>query len=759
MLRPGSPLFWSLLLYSPLLLSSPPPGGYLWVGGLNDNSIEESANWSPSGPPGTNGVGLFSTADNPNSPTVLASDSYSIALMYFNAPAVHIEVFGELSAGDIQNEPGITTLFNLHSGSSMEVEGTLATDGLSSYSLDNASFLVSATSESNAIFSLQNGSSLTVDYPLTLSALSSLSSTDQVVLNDSLTIGNADNQSIFGSISGTGNLIKQGSGSVSLDGNNSFLGQISVQEGSFAINGFLPLSSSLDVLSGTLKGTGTVGAVHVHPGASVAPGNSIGTLNTGSILFDPGSTFQIEISPSASSLLNVSGTASLDGMLNIIQTSGSYPRSAEYLILQTSGGISGNFDSILLGGIPTDLFHLSQEANNLYLSYTIPALSTSNLSGNALRVANYLNEEADGSTLLLFSGLSDSSLQQAMDSISPARNAFPTYITNQLAFSMSNLLSSHLDDQRILSKHSFLPSEKPFLTADSSDTLSMPLPKEKKEPGWSTWLSGFWEFSHQSASLQNPSFHYTSEAALAGADYRGRHQTLLGTALGYAHSHYQESDGAGHGKTNNYFLSLYASQFLQNFYLSPAIWGVFNEAKNTRVLSFPGFSKHAYSHLFAWQLIPHLEVGHHFQQTWGTIIPFASADWSIFWQRKYSEHGASPFNAQQQSHQSSIFRSETGLKFSESWKKSWGAIFLREKVSYVFENPLNTGTVQSSFAGTPGSFTVTAVQSNLNLGAIGLDLLISIGHKNPTTISLSYDGEFGSNYWDSGVRLIFNKNF
>ena len=104
-------------------------------------------------------------------------------------------------------------------------------------------------------------------------------------------------------------------------------------------------------------------------------------------------------------------------------------------------------------------------------------------------------------------------------------------------------------------------------------------------------------------------------------------------------------------------------------------------------------------------------------------------------------------------------RSETGLRFSEKWIKSWGAFILKEKASYVFEKPFGTGTVNTSFVGTPSGFTVTAVNQNLNLGAIGMNFLVSIGEEKPIKVDLGYEGEFGSNFWSNDVTLTLSKAF
>jgi outer membrane autotransporter protein len=276
---------------------------------------------------------------------------------------------------------------------------------------------------------------------------------------------------------------------------------------------------------------------------------------------------------------------------------------------------------------------------------------------------------------------------------------------------------------------------------------------------FTAWISGFSQLAHVSEHSQSPSFNYYSGSALAGLDYLGKNNNFLGGSLGYAYTHYTDKSSSGKGSINSYFANLYGSVFIKSFYFSPALWGIYNQADNVRNISFSDFSDKAHADINAWQLVPHLEIGYNTSFSWGSVIPFSLCDWAISWQGGYTEHGASPFNTTQSSHNSSMVRSETGVKFVECWNVSWGAFILKEKASYVFEKPFSIGKVNASFVGTPGSFTVMAVNQNLNLGALGLDFLFLIGKETPFKINLGYEGEGGKGFWSNELMLTFGKDF
>lgn len=105
-----------------------------------------------------------------------------------------------------------------------------------------------------------------------------------------------------------------------------------------------------------------------------------------------------------------------------------------------------------------------------------------------------------------------------------------------------------------------------------------------------------------------------------------------------------------------------------------------------------------------------------------------------------------------------MLRSETGIKFYETLDFDWGMLLIKEKASYIFEKPFGTG-VTAFLTGIPTSFTVTALDQTLHLGSIGIEILASLGESSPLSVSLNYDGEFGTDYWSNELMMVFDKSF
>src|SRR5690606_32304205 len=115
--------------------------------------------------------------------------------------------------------------------------------------------------------------------------------------------------------------------------------------------------------SGTLGGSGRIGALTANSGGRVAPGNSIGTLNVGGdVTFAPGSTYAVELSPTSSDRIVAGGTATVSGasVSLALENSPTLLSSAEaqsllgrqYDILQAAGGVQGQFAAV----VPNYLF-------------------------------------------------------------------------------------------------------------------------------------------------------------------------------------------------------------------------------------------------------------------------------------------------------------------------------------------------------------------------------------------------------------------
>ncbi|AZO81889.1 hypothetical protein BLM15_29165 (plasmid) [Bosea sp. Tri-49] len=171
----------------------------------------------------------------------------------------------------------------------------------------------------------------------------------QIVNNSALVIDQPTDASFANTIDGTGSFTKRGAGNLTLTGTSALAGSTTIEAGKLTVNGSLRASTVTVLSDAVLSGSGTVGGIVAGAGATVAPGNSIGTLNVSdNVSFASGSTYQVEINAAGQGdRIVASGSATITGgTVEVVAENGNYAASTNYTILTATGGVSGRFSTV-----------------------------------------------------------------------------------------------------------------------------------------------------------------------------------------------------------------------------------------------------------------------------------------------------------------------------------------------------------------------------------------------------------------------------
>ena len=236
---------------------------------------------------------------------------------------------------------------------------------------------------------------------VTLNSLMASSSALINLQSNTLTVGDASDPSIINAnfAASSGSLVKVGSDTLTLNGNESFTGTTTVSAGTLVVNSSTDLSSSTSVSAGaTLGGAGTLsGSVAslgtVAPAASGAPSTlTIGGLDLNPDALSSPGTLSIDlVGGGTSDLTAITNTpVNLSGATLNLTTSGTIIDNEQFTILTVPGttgsrtGFFSNGSSITVGSITFSISYSGGDGNDIVLTAmtaTVPTVSGTVLNG------------------------------------------------------------------------------------------------------------------------------------------------------------------------------------------------------------------------------------------------------------------------------------------------------------------------------------------------------------------------------------------
>lgn len=551
-----------------------------------------------------------------------------------------------------------------------------------------------------------------------------------------------------GRLSGAGQVIKQGAGTLVLDGDSAgFRGHTTLAGGILRLGDTASpgrLGGSLSIsASGLLGGVGTVGSgngtrVSIGNGGTLAPGNSVGTLSVdGKLVFEPGSRYVVEVDPTgaASDRVDVSGDVVIQGgAVTHVGADGNYRPLAVYTILSTRGALSGQFDSVTSDFAflrPSLGYDYGKGTVDLRLLRNDVAFGAMAATANQAAVAHAL----DRMDLAAGSGVAEAVARLPADR-ERIRAAFDQ-LSGELHGSIQSAL---LEDSRYLREAA---NARLLALSDSADAVMA-----AADEGATLWGSGFGGWSRVDGDGNAAGRAQATRGFLFGIDRPVAGTARLGLLAGYSRGSITVADRDSRATSDNYHLGLYGGASRGNLRARGGLAYTWHDLDTRRSVALPGLSNTLKSGYRAGSMQAFGELGYRVDLAPVALEPYVSLAHIRLATEGYAERGgAAALRAGRQradlSYATLGLRAVTGLELGAVDAQLRGMLGWRR--AFGDTTPLSR---QGYSVGEVFSVAGAAIVRDAAVIEVGLDALLS----RSATLGLAYGGQFASGARQHGVK-------
>lgn len=566
-----------------------------------------------------------------------------------------------------------------------------------------------------------------------------------------LVFNRSDVYAYGGSISGPGQVIQAGAGTIILSGQSNYSGPTTVEAGILSVTG--SITSDVIVNSGAaLSGSGTVGNTTINAAGLLAPANPGGALTVqGNLVFATAGAYLVEIAGNSTDRVNVTGSATLAGTVLVALTGSTVSR--QYNILNATGGIIGSFAGV--NNLPASLAgNLASDGNNVFLNLSLNYNALGSLTSNQNSVANALANffNSNGSIPVAFATLTPAALSQVAGESATG--------SQQTTFqAMSQFIATLLDP--FIGGRESAPASAPATAyavtsadayADTGKTWSereraaydavftkAPL-RQVYDPHWSVWAAGFGgsQTTGGNAAVGSNSVTSSIFGVAAGADYLLSPRTIVGFALAGGGTSFSVTN-AGSGRSDLFQAGTFVRHTTGNAYVSAALAYGWQDVTTDRTV----VSDKLQAQFDANALSGRVEGGYRFATRWMGITPYAAGQLTSFLLPAYAESaifGSNAFALAYNSQSVTDARTEIGLRTDKSFAFVTSLLTLRSRLAWAHDFDPNRN-IAATFQALPGASFVVGGASQASESAL-TTLSGEIKWRNGWSAAASFEGEF-----------------
>jgi outer membrane autotransporter protein len=626
-------------------------------------------------------------------------------------------------------------------------------------------------------------------------------------INENVTItGNTVNDGIFiydlgadttyaGVVSGAGTLVKDGAATLTLSGNNTSTGATWVMEGLLDVTGTLASSdyqvdagagirfatnTTIDGdavvngtwtsplltvgSTGTLMGVGTIeGDVESH--GTIAPGLSAGTLTIdGDLLLGSGSLLNLEITPTASDLLHVTGATTIsEGSLHVAIADGYYTSGQQFTLLSSDGGLTGDYQTITIDNQSSFLqFSVTNtdtatvgafggSVSVVRLPYSIAATSRNSFGASlGLTGATLVATPAMQSVLAKIDFMTLAEAEQGMRQMSPE----PYSALVETSFAAMRLFSDTIRERAYATRGggesvlAMVPGgEMSRMTELASREIGSDAPtgitaKSGTAGGLGLFVKPVGQYVNFDSAKNRTGFQSWQYGMVAGGDLAVNDNLLAGFQVGYVHSDLSFSDTAtSTGRSDTFLGGLYASYASGGFYADGLVQAGAAWNRLVRKIEFGSISSQPEGTYVSFLFGGSLTTG--YDWTFGKFKagPVATLDYGYVAVPGFSETGDAELGLTVRAFSGNSLKSGLGAKVS-------GTFTAGEKTTISPDVSLRWGheflddsqNVKARFNGSPTS-SFSAKTGEPARDNLLVDAGVSLGVSDSTKLYLRYSGQ------------------
>ena len=556
----------------------------------------------------------------------------------------------------------------------------------------------------------------------------------------SLQVGSGD---FSGVIAGNEGLVVPGSGALTLSGTNTYTGGTAVNSGTLAVGSLNALGSgSVAVNSGTLAFAGPVTADI-----------------TGNYTQGIAGTLKMGLGAASQDLLNITGTAGLNGTFDLAAYGGFTAHVNESVTILIASSVSGSFTTIN-DGISRSAVSLIYNPGDVVLELIANALSfqdlgiTHNQKNTGVALDALASTSATSPLIGFLNTESDSALPGDFDRISPA-NLTPLY---QMGFGTAQVeaglvtgrISQLFGDPGLNSNDISWNGQGVMFAGNMPAAQEAGLSKDLQAQRWGVFVNGLGNFGTVTGDGNGPGYQFSTGGMAAGLDYRFSKDFVGGLLLGYSSSGTSQSSGSVNSTGGQ--LGLYGGWKQGPLHLGALIAGGLNNYTTQRNALGGTASGSTSGSQFSGQL----EAGYDLKAGDVKIQPFVSGQYTNVGISAFTETGSLgplSFGAQNEGY----FSSDLGC--SANKKFEMGGWNLTPMVSVAWEHVYqgNLDSLSANFD-SGSNFTVNGPSTGTDSAVLGAGVNASFA--KGFNAYVNYQGKVGlTNYTEQNVSGGVNIGF